>query len=202
MPEGYDPQYYYIDEIIIGGIVFDETENVTILGYYLNTDEDQLIKCDYLCNFSQLIDLLLLGGDVAEEIIVKLSDKLTSEYEIPAIIDIEENIGRLIHLRDIILKIYKPHEKNDKGEWQPVNDPVYYVDSIESKETFEQNPEGKAYLNKQELSKYLSILNMAFNYYQQLLQAKFNDKQARKRAGLKDELLFRIAYFNNQSINE
>lgn len=198
MPDAYIPKYYYIDEIIINAIVFDETENLTLLGSYYNTDEEKLNSCDYLCDFAQLTDLLLIAGEHADKIITELTDKLCGEFEIPSVLDIKEIIGEPLKIEGIMIKIYKPHDKNDDGEWVPINEPLYIIDDIESKEAFEQSPEGKQYLFKQEISKYLSILNIAFRYYEQLVAMKFPDKKARKKAGLKDELLFRIAYFNSQ----
>jgi hypothetical protein len=198
MSDLYNPEYYYIDEIIINAIVFDDTENLTLLGSVIIDEDNKSFDCDYVCDFAQLVDLLLFAADDGDKIIEVISSNLSSHFDIPSIVKMKEIIGKPLKITGIILKIYQPHNKNEQGEWIPISEPIYYIDSIESKETFEESSEGHKYLVKQELSKYLSLLNIAYHYYSQLINLKFEEKKARKKSGLKNELLFRIAYFNYQ----
>ncbi len=177
--------------------MFDETENLTLFSTCLDDSSDKIVDCDYICDFSQLTDLLLYAGNEGDEVIKVLSSKLSSQYDIPTIIMMEDVINSSLRITDVVLKIYKPHNKNENGEWVPTSESLYFIDSIAAKEVFERSPEGREYFIREALSKHLSLLNVAYMYYTHLIKLGFNEKQARKKSGLKDELLFRIAYFNH-----
>src|SRR5699024_9499921 len=99
----------------------------------------------------------------------------------------------------------------------------FYIDKLETKEAFQSSEPKKeiAVIKNDEIigdlldaalynlhkndhdepAKYLEnhlvILYSAYEHYRILLK-EFSEKKARKIAGLKNELLFRIAYYNNQ----
>ena len=219
----YDPKYYYLQEIFISEIIFDESESVTIFGYLPDQKNDELVRWDFLCSFSLLTDILLFANEQGDYLIKTISEKLSTKLEIPTVIEVESVYGKPLIIDSLIFQVYKPYEK-ENGVWQPVDDTCVVIDSIESKEKFlfeksekyisklidgeittdlldealgnlKQNP------NEEQLSDYLIILDNAFKYYLQLFKKDFTEKESRKRSGLNDELLYRIAFFNNKIIN-
>jgi len=206
MADKYKPDYHYIDEIYIKEIVFVNDINsndVTIFGYYDNPFEDELQRVDYWCDFSTLTDILLAANEEGELVIKAITDLLNSDTsDEPNRIDVENLFGKPFKIKNFILTIYKPMEQDENGEWK-LEDPdeeFYIIDSVEPKEIFESKRNSKDKVNEQ-LSDYFILLNNAYKYYLQLLDLDLSEKSARKKAGLKDELLFRIAVLNHQIIN-
>lgn len=203
MADKYIPNYHKINEIYLKEIVFEKSidhSEVSIFGYYFNSDKKELIRIDYLCEFSALTDLLIFANEKGEPIIEAITEKLNSyTEEYPIVIDIENIYGEPLKIENILLTIYLPFEENEKGEWIESTDKTFYIiDSVESWDLLDQaldnmsteTPESK-------LSELHILLNNAYLFYEQLLGIGISKKTARKQSGLKDELLFRIAYLNN-----
>ena len=135
----YEPEYFYLYEIRIGQIVFDESDSVTIFGSIPDElNYSKSIRWDFLCNFSFLIDILLFA-DIeknGELIINILSEKLSNNFEIPSIIDLENIFNQEIIFSNLVYKVYYPKEKNQHGEWITSNENFYIIDSVEPKELF------------------------------------------------------------------
>lgn len=191
-----NPEHQYIEHIFIKTIVIDDTENVTLFGYLSGNDITDLIPYDFVCKFNILTDLLLLGEKFGDQIIELVSDTLTKELEIPTIIDLKEIYGRILYVEDIKLQVFAPDEKDENEVWIPCTDNCYYIESLQSKEHTEHNdiklvPITDIY--KAELKKYAVTLYRAYRYYKQLSVKKKSKKLARKRAGLSDKLLFKMA---------
>jgi hypothetical protein len=206
MADKYQPDYRYINEIYLKEIIFVNDTNsndVTIFGYYDNPFEEDLQRVDYWCDFSTLTDILLAANEAGEPIINAITDLLNSDTcNEPNRIDVENLFGKPLKVDNIVLTIYKPMEQDEEGEWK-LEDPdeeFYIIDSVEPKEIFESKRNSKDKVSEQ-LSDYFLLLNNAYKYYLQLLDHDLPEKSARKKAGLKDELLFRIAVLNHQIIN-
>lgn len=82
----YHPQYFYLDEIYIADIVFDESKNLSLFGYFVDEQSKDLTRWDFFCGFGMLNDILLFAGEEREVIIKILSDKLSHPLEIPTVL--------------------------------------------------------------------------------------------------------------------
>ncbi|HTM67182.1 MAG TPA: hypothetical protein VL093_12720 [Flavipsychrobacter sp.] len=220
MDNTYEPDYFFLFELRIRQIAFDEGIDVTIFaGIPDDEDYEKSIPLDLVCDFGLLNDILLFAQDPdqGDLLIQQFSEKLSSKFETPAVIDIENIIGAEMVFSNFILKVYKPHERNEKGDWQPIEDNCVIIDSVLPQSEFDKQKEDRAVhdelleaafghidydkRNKEELSDYLILLDNAFKYYLQLCSKDFPKREARKRSGLQDELLFRIATLNHKIIS-
>lgn len=224
MKNYYDPEHFFLYEIRVQQIIFDESADVTIFGSLPNeNDYEKSISWEFLCSFALLTDILLFADDKEKgDLLIKMiSDKLSVELEIPTIIDVENIFGKEVIFSNLVYEVYKPHVKDENGEWQPVKDNCYFIETIEDKDEGDNykfkehteeicddlleealnNLEG-AKSDEEKLSEYLVVLDNAFRYYLQLVSKQFSEKEARKRAGLGDELLYRMAVLNNRIINK
>lgn len=201
----YNPNYKIVENIFIKQIIFDrdfENINVTIYGLKEIPESEYLENVSYCCDFSILTDLLLLAEEKGQPINKAITDLLNLETEEnPLVIDILNVFEEVLYIDKIILQIYKPMLENEFGYWVEENpdEEFYIIDSVESKENFSQNQNYQQKFND-ELTEYLLVLNNAYQYYLQLKKVNMPDKLARKKAGLKDELLFRIAVLNYKII--
>ena len=196
MSKAYDPIYHYIDKIYVQQVVFEKSlncDNVSIFGYYDNDMEQNLKRVDYFCNFSLLTDLLIAAKEDGELVINAITEKLNEHNEeCPVIIDIENMFGIPLKIEEIILKIYKPMKEDENGEFKEEEDNSYIIDTIESKDSFEKrkcNPENL----RAKMVDYFNVLENSYLQYLRLLQLEASKKKARRMAGLKNELLFKMA---------
>ena len=196
MSKAYEPFYHYIDEIYVKQVVFEkspDSDGVSIFGYYDNTLEQSLKRIDYFCNFSLLTDLLIAAKEEGEPVIKAITEKLNQQAEeCPMIIDVENMFGIPLKIEEIILKIYKPMKEDENGEFKEEEDNSYIIDTIESKDSFEKrkcNPENL----ESKMVDYFNVLENSYLQYLRLLQLEASKKKARRMAGLKNELLFKMA---------
>ncbi len=223
MDDNNDYEDGFIYEIRIRQIVFDESTSVTILGSLPNEDDyETSIPWDFLCTFSILTDILLFANDKEKgDLLIKIiSEKLSSELEIPTVIDVVEIFGKELHFTNLVYEVTKVED-------DPKYNDCYFIDSIEDKDKFFKR-EGENFnfrehrykedieillgkslselesksSNEAQMAEYMLLLDTAYNYYLQLLEKDFSEKDARNVAGLTNELMFRIANINHQMINE
>ena len=196
MSKAYEPIYHYIDEIYVKQVVFEkspDSDSVSIFGYYDNTLEQSLKRIDYFCNFSLLTDLLIAAKEEGEPVIKAITEKLNQlEEECPMIIDVENMFGMPLKIEEIILKIYKPMNEDENGEFKEEEDNSYIIDTIESKDNFEKRKCNAESL-RAEMADYFNILENSYLQYLRLLQLEESTKKARRMTGLKNELLFKMA---------
>lgn len=229
MDNYYEPEHFFLYEIRVRQIIFDESADVTIFGSIPDeNDYEKSISWDFLCSFALLTDILLFADDKDKgDLLIKIiSEKLSAELEIPTVIDVEDIFDKELIFSNLVYEVYPLYEKDENGDMRPTNENCYFIEAIEDKDEFFKR-EGDNYKFKEhttkiptdileaalnnlentkteeeQLSEYLSVLDNAFKYYLQLLSKNFSEKEARKRAGLGDELLFRIAVLNNKIINK
>jgi len=161
-----------------------------------------LKRVDYFCNFSLLTDLLIAAKEDGELVINAITEKLNEQAEeCPVIIDVENMFGMPLKIEEIILKIYKPMKENENGEMKEDEDNSYIIDTIESKDIFEKR---KCYAEnlRAKMVDYFNILENSYLQYLRLLQLEESKEKARRMAGLKNELLFKMAKAHYQIINE
>ncbi len=204
MANKYEPTYQFIDEIIIKEIIFEadpDSSDVTIFGYCYNPISDAFLRVDYWCEFSVLTDLLIAAKESGEPIIELITNEMNKdEPDYPILIDVENLYQKPLYIDNIVLKIYRPMEEDENGVWKEDEDETFYIiDSLEAKEKFEQQKTTEEHL-RNELAEYFILLDNQFKYYLQLLKLGIKEKEARRKAGLKDEILFRIATLNHQII--
>ena len=129
MPNKYKPNIHKIDEIYLKEIVFEknvESTDVTIFGYYFNTITEELVRIDYLIEFSMLTDLLIFANEKGEPIIETITEKLNADFEEdPIRIDVENIFGEPLKIENILIQIYIPFEENKKGEWVESEDKTF-----------------------------------------------------------------------------
>lgn len=139
MDRSTEPVYYFLHQIRIRKIVFDDSTDVTIFGSVPDDDDDEnSIAFDFLCKFEILTDILLSANNKDEsDLIIKIiSEKLSVKLEIPTIIDIENIFGRELFFCNLVFKVSTPYEKDENGKLYPVRDNCYYIESVEDKAEF------------------------------------------------------------------
>lgn len=196
--EVYKPNYNVIGNVYIAGIFFEsgnsETD-ATIFGYYKSSFDNTLIDITYACDFRIIIDLLTFLDDERSILILeKINERIQeSDQWNPGYVDIEGIFGEALLLENQFFKVYKPQQQSGwTGLWYEIKDEIYIIESIQwlpdiSSSTGNYNIE---------LKEYNRILNLSFIFYIHLVKIGISEKNARKRAGLKDELLYRLAYLH------
>lgn len=220
----YNPQYFYLDKIFIEQIVIDETDKISIFGYLTDTITLKLVHWTFYSNFNQLTDILIAQNDKGNLVLEEVSKILSQDYEIPTLIDISACLQEYLQVDNCVFKTYIPLEPNQYGDLEPSKDRVLLIESVTPKEEFIQkntrlvfishvkngslmvdllddalNTDAASLYEKQ-LADYQSLLLSLFEKYLGLITKGFTDKKARKSAGLKNEILFRMAFAHYKSL--
>lgn len=203
MSKKYNPHFQRINEIYVKTIIFEKDAGssiVTLFGYFNNTYRKALLPVDYICEFSTLTDLLLAAKERGEAIITVISEKLhEAAEEFPVVIEVEKMLNVPLHISCIQLKIYKPYEQDENGEWKEVTDNCYVIDEFESDAVGKVIP---GVMKTPTITDCFLLLEMSYAYYLQLLKFDLPVKKAREKAGLKNKLLFQMAEINHNMIND
>ncbi len=107
---------YFLYEIRIRQIVFDESTNVTIFGALPDEDDYEIsIDWDFICNFDLLTDILLFADNkVKGDLLIKIiSEKLSAELEIPTVIDLVDIFGREIIFSELVYEVIPVNDDSD-----------------------------------------------------------------------------------------
>ncbi len=221
----YEPEFHYLDEIYLSQIVVDDTENISVFAYLLDAKTVRLKKWSFFCQLSQLTDILISLDDKGDRIIQELSTLLSTDYDIPTIVGIEDILHESLLVDKFVFKVYVPHELNEHGDWVPSSDNCLFIEDVELRTDFIKRNNGLQYIScikngkimkdlldealnnltkvscTKQLYAYLEILDSSFKIYKSLFIKGFSEKKARKNSGLEDELLFQISLANHKSIN-
>lgn len=170
-----------------------------------------------MCEFDILGDLLLRAGEAADGVTEALANGLTADYiASPTVIDITALAGAPLEISDVQLKVYRPHEQNESGEWIESEDAdCYCIASVQDWQTgvpefreeilnaapprrIDHNPIPPAEniaceKYRDAFEAHLALLHDAYQLYQRLREQEFSKKAARRQAGLTDDMLFRLA---------
>jgi len=202
VPEGlsddYSPQLFTITDIEVDEIVFDSEVPPSLFGRII--EKDSVREVTIGLQFSQLNKILLTCGDQGVKISDKITEKLSDEYiEQPTVIDIEEVVGQPLVIDNCYLEVYMPQHQDETGHW--VNDELdlFMVNQVFTRQDYEKNVETNEL--KEQLFDCFQLIDSAYTYYKHMISTGIKEREARSQAGLKDDLLFKIALLLHK-INE
>lgn len=196
-------KYLYSKKICISEIVFGRETDVTIFEYV----HTNIIRY-YVCDFGLLNDLLMCADEIGKEILKVVADKLEKAkdpiaVDEPFVIKLCELLGEGLHIENILLKVYRSDD-TDVGECDQAfeKDDVLIIEEITRKnlnyidEEDEENEGTSRHLEsiyEKQLEDYLSLLGDSYINYIELRKIELSEKEARRMAGLSNEILFRMA---------
>lgn len=192
--EGYKPNYKTISKVQVEDIVFDDKTTPSLFGKQKSGSRYTRITIGL--EFSELNQLLMASGDLGVQISNAIKKRLTHPASAkPLVIDIKAEFGEPLKLDNVYLEVYKPqHQEN--GKWTEDKDPFYFVDKILSKKEFEKK--AKEAEVKTKIQECLELIGGSYVYYQRLRRLGITEDEAKLRAGLQDELLYKLSYYLNK----
>lgn len=198
----YEPNYLTINTLIIKEIIFEKDPlctGVTLVGYRLNDDNTKYIKTHYFLEFDMLNSLLITAKEEGDLIITAIKNKLLSEEEeVPVLLDTDIIIDGLLIIKNIVIKMYKEKVRDAFGEWKEEDYEHFNIENIEFVDEIIIN--GQLEVLQTRFARNLNMLEARFNYYLELKNISSSFKMARKKAGLKNKLLFYLAIVNHDLI--
>ncbi|SCC45717.1 hypothetical protein GA0116948_109108 [Chitinophaga costaii] len=193
--EGYAPNYRTVTKVLVEDIVFDQDTTPSIFGKV--RINGRLTRVTIGLEFSELNQLLMTSDELGVEISSLIKKKLSSPaVEKPLVIDVRAQFGQELKLDNCYLEVYKPQHRDSKHKWVEDKDPFYFVDKILSKKEFDKR--SKEVEVKQKIQECLELIGGSYVYYQRLRRLDITEDEAKLRAGLGDELLFKLSYFLNK----
>lgn len=192
--EGYKPNYQTISKVQIEDIVFDDMTTPSLFGKIRTGRSYSRITIGL--EFSELNQLLMNSGELGVEISNAIKKRLSNRaVKKPLVIDIKAEFGEPLKLDNCYLEVYKPQHKED-GKWTEDKDAFYFVDKILSKKEFDKK--AKEAEVKTKIQECLELIGGSYVYYQRLRRLGITDDEAKLRAGLQDELLFKLSFYLNK----
>ncbi|WP_143309280.1 hypothetical protein [Chitinophaga vietnamensis] len=192
--EGYKPNYRTITKVQVEDIIFDEKTSPSLFGKVKSGRGYQRITISL--EFSELNQILMSSDELGVEISNHIKKRLaTPTPEKPTVIDIRAEFGNILKLDNCYLEVYKPQHR-EGNKWVEDKDNFYFVDKILTKKEFEKRT--KEAEVKRKIQECLELIGGSYVYYQRLRRLGITDEEAKLRAGLQDELLFKLSYFLNK----
>jgi hypothetical protein len=189
--EGYTPNFRTVTKIQIEEIVFDEHDTPAIVGKVKAGSRSSSVTI--ILEFSALTQALMSAGDSGSDVIAFIKKKLAvAEREKTTVIDLRVEFGHVLVLENCHMEIYKPQHRHGQ-KWVEDKDSVFFVEKILSKREFEKRT--KEVEVKQKIQECLELIGGSYGSYQRLRRLGITDEEAKLRAGLQDELLFKLSTY-------
>ncbi len=189
--EGYKPNYRTISKMQVEDIVLDAHATPCLYGKIRSGNRYTRISIGL--EFSELNQILTASGEMGVEIANFIKKKLAGpSADKSIVIDIRTEFGKMLRLENCFLEIYKPQHREGQ-EWIEDKDNFYFVDKILSKKEFDKR--SKEMETKEKIQECLELIGGSYVHYQRLRRLGITDEEAKLRAGLQDELLFKLSSY-------
>jgi hypothetical protein len=188
--EGYKPNFHTIVKAQVEDIVFDDKTPPRLYGKM--KIGARLTKMSVGMEFSELNQLLAAAGEMGEKIGMLLKKRMGAQNGKPVMIDIRAEFGEVLKLDDCYLEVYKQQQLVN-GKWVEEKEAFYFVEKILSKKEVEKRMKEEE--TKQKIQECLELVGGSYVAYQRLRRLGITDDEAKLRAGLQDELLFKLSYY-------
>jgi hypothetical protein len=173
-------------------------------------DDSDLVSMDVRCRingtmtdttlmftFSKFNDLLRFSGESGEKLQLTVSDKLMSEDEKPYIIDLSN--GQLVFTTCSLDVCYLIESDLSCFSVEDVT-PISFVQQAKNLRMNMADFTDVHLQNDSSLNHALNEVATLYRYYTGLKELNLSDEHAREKAGLKNEKLFKIAFFAAQTL--
>lgn len=181
-----------LDEILIGQIIFDHSEWVSLWGYMVIDGHKE--KMDFVLSFDLFNKLLRLSGEAGDRIQMLVVEKLEAGIEEPTLIDIEEHYGQPQQFNQCRLEVGVTGIERKDGGWMEDPNCLSIEEVIPLVEKATSQP-SRQLLCKQNLSKCNDILANLYKLYLGYRELDFEEEVALQKSELMDNLKFKMAYF-------
>lgn len=190
--EGYKPNYHTVAKAQVEDIVIDENGGLRVYGKMKLGA--RLSRTGVGLEFSELNQILAASGEMGEAVLNLLKKKIGSQLQKgkPLVIDLKTELGDVLKLDNCFLEVYKPQQL-DNGKWVEAREAFYHLDKILSKKEFEKRAKEEEV--KQKIQECLELVGGSYVAYQRLRRLGITEEEAKLRAGLQDELLFKLSYY-------
>jgi hypothetical protein len=189
--EGYTPNLRMVNKLQVEDILLDEQQTPSIIGKLKSGS--RYIRVTMVMKLSQLNQILMASGEQGTEISAFIKKQLSgAKKEKSTAIDIRAEFGQVLTLDDCYLEVYKPQHQS-KGKWVETKDNFYFVDRILSKKEYDKK--SKEAEVREKIEECLELIGGSYGYYQRMRKLGITDEEAKLRAGLQDELLFKLSTF-------
>ncbi|UPK68274.1 hypothetical protein [Chitinophaga filiformis] len=189
--EGYTPNYRTVSKVQVEDILFDENQTPSIIGKLKSGS--RYIRVTMVMEFSQLNQILTSSGELGMEISHFIKKLMANPQKgRPASIDVRSEFGEVLHLDSCYLEVYKPQHQS-RGKWVETKDNFYFVEKILSKKEYDKK--SKEAEIREKIEECLELIGGSYGYYQRMRRLGITDDEAKLRAGLQDELLFKLSTF-------
>jgi len=189
--EGYKPNYSTISKMQVEDIVFDEHGVPCLYGKIRSGN--RYTRLSIGMEFSELNQVLMSSGEMGIEISNFIKKKLNAPgAEKALVIDIRTEFGKMLKLENCFLEVYKPQHREGQ-DWIEDKENFYFVEKILTKKEFDKR--SKEVETKEKIQECLEIIGGSYVAYQRLRRLGITDEEAKLRAGLQDELLFKLSTY-------
>jgi hypothetical protein len=181
-----------LDEIIIGQIIFDTSEWVSLWGFAVR--QGRKTRMDFVLTFDNLNKLLRLSGEVGDRVQMLVVERLEKGTEEPSVVDLEAAFGAPVRFAGCRIDVSETGIKDEQGQWR--EDPsCLSIDQVHPRLETVSPALTKPSVCKQNLSTCIDVLAVSYELYLGYQELGFDEETALKKAELEDDLKFRMAYY-------
>ncbi|HEX5555947.1 MAG TPA: hypothetical protein VFX43_22075 [Chitinophagaceae bacterium] len=181
-----------LDEIMIGQIVFDHSEWISLWGYM--THRGRKSRMDFIVTFETFNKLLRLSAEAGDPVQMLLVDQLEKGDEGPVIIDLVEHFGKPQCFDRCKIVVSNTGIMDENGHWR--NDPnCLSIDEVRPHLETKTPAIALHSMYSQNLSKCEALLARFYELYLGYQELGFDEETSLQKADLEDNLKFKMAYY-------
>jgi hypothetical protein len=184
--EGYTPNFKMVGKLQVEEIIFDVQGMPSLIGKLKPGPKQPHVTISL--GLSTLQQVLAGEGELGANI----SNFIKKRTEKAGAIDLRVAFGQALTLENSYLEVYKPQHKHGQ-KWVEDKAHFYHVEKVLTKKEFEKK--SKEEDTKQKIQECLELIGGSYGVYQRMRRLGITDEEAKLRAGLQDELLFKLSTY-------
>lgn len=181
------------EAISVAQIIMDDSNYLTFWGQVKTADGWQ--RCDFVTSYDVLNAMLRHAQERGDAVQMAIVQHLEDMRHIPEMIDLEAELGGAVVFNNMQFSLSRPGFRQH-GNWVEYTDgDCYYIEKVVPVEKVMPQPAARTVAYQEQIGHCMDMLYKSYELYLGYLELDFGAEEARREAGLEDDLKYTLAYY-------